>query len=175
MGLSRPCKRAYTEQSNAFRPDFLRFMLENNHPGGMTRDEIDATSSFLVLAGSDTTALTMSSVIYFSLKHPHVMEKLQKEVRDAFGTNQSTITSASASELSYMHAAILEALRMHSPGAISVPREVNRPGIVVSGKPIPVGVSENAIGSFKGHFLGPTDLFIRLELAFRARLLIVAL
>ena len=118
-------------------------MLENNHPKGMTRPEIDATSTFLVLAGSDTTAQTLTGVIYFALTTPGVMTRLQKEVDNAFGglTNDDKVTSTSASQLPFMHAVLLETLRLHSPGAVSIPRHVDRPGVVVGGWEIPAGVS----------------------------------
>ena len=128
-------------ESKSERPDFLKYMLENNHPGGMTRDEIDSTSTFLVLAGSDTTALTVSTAIYLSLKNPRVMEKLQQEVHDAFGDKSKKIDIASAAKLPYMHAVLQEGMRIHAPGSVSVPREVNRPDVDVCGFRIPQGVS----------------------------------
>lgn len=109
----------------------------------MTRPEIDATSTFLVLAGSDTTAQALTAVMYFALTTPGVMTRLQHEVDNAFGDSNSNneVTSTSAAKLPYMHAVILEALRLHTPAATSIPRHVDRPGIVVAGREIPVGVS----------------------------------
>lgn len=127
--------------SKSERPDFLKYMLENNYPGGMSRDEIDSTSAFLVLAGSDTTALTLSTAIYLSLQNPDVMEKLQKEVRATFIHESKEITIGSASELPYMHAVLQESMRIHTPGSVSIPREVNRPDVEVCGLHIPQGAS----------------------------------
>lgn len=116
-------------------------MLENNYPGGMSRDEIDSTSAFLVLAGSDTTALTLSTAMYLVMKTPKVMEKLQKEVKEEFGDKSNEITIASASKLQYMHAVLQESMRIHTPGSVSVPREVNRPDVQICGMSVPQGVS----------------------------------
>lgn len=127
--------------SKSERPDFLKYMLENNYPGGMSRDEIDSTSAFLVLAGSDTTALTLSTAMYLMTKNPEVMEKLQEEVRAEFGCESREITVSSTSQLPYMHAVLQEAMRIHTPGSVSVPREVNRPDVKICGMPVPQGVS----------------------------------
>jgi len=128
-------------ESRSERPDFLKYMLENNYPGGMSRDEIDSTSAFLVLAGSDTTALTLSTAVYLSMKNPEVMNRLQKEVRSEFSDKRKKVTVASASQLQYMHAVLQESMRIHTPGSVSVPREVNRPDVEVCGLHIPQGVS----------------------------------
>lgn len=36
-----------------------------------------------LLAGADTTALTIRAILYFLLKHPEVHRKLEAEVREA--------------------------------------------------------------------------------------------
>jgi cytochrome P450 len=45
-----------------------------------------------LLAGSTTTAFTLSSVVYLVAKHPEVEEKLLREV-DAFGPRGSVPTA----------------------------------------------------------------------------------
>ena len=121
------------------RPDFMKHILENNHKGGMTREEIDSTVTLLVLAGSETSATTLTGTTYYSLSHPPVFEKLQKEIREAFSHNPSSITVSAVSELPYLHAVISEALRLHPPGPASVPRQVDRP-VEVCGTIVPPGV-----------------------------------
>ena len=122
------------------RPDFMKYILENNRQGGLTREEIDSTTTLLVLAGSETSATTLTSATYFALKNPPVMERLVREVREAF-ISQDEITVAAVSNLPYVHAIIQEALRMHPTGPISVPRQVDRPDVVVCGMAVPQGVS----------------------------------
>lgn len=106
----------------------------------MTRDELDSNGAFLILAGSETSATTCSSSTFFFLKNPAVYEKLKKEIRDAF-KSANDITVQAAAKLPYLHAVIWEALRLHPTGPTSVPRMVDRPGVVVDGHEIPVGVS----------------------------------
>uniref|UniRef100_A0A2P2JM78 Cytochrome P450 704C1 n=1 Tax=Rhizophora mucronata TaxID=61149 RepID=A0A2P2JM78_RHIMU len=74
-----------------------------------------------VIAGKDTTAVTLSWFIYMLCKHPAVQEKVAIEVREA--TTMDRITTfeecaASVSEealekMNYLHAAITESLRLY--------------------------------------------------------------
>lgn len=121
------------------RPDIMKFVLENNHKGGLTKDELDTQMQLLIFAGSETTATTVSAVTWFMLKNPEMMQRLQREIRDAFQTLED-INVASASKLPFLHAVIREALRVHPPAATSSPRYVDRP-IIVAGYVVPPGVS----------------------------------
>ena len=120
------------------RPDIMKFVLENNHKEGLTKDELDTQMQLLIFAGSETTAATMSAVTWFMLKDSVMMQRLQQEIRAAFRLLDE-IDVASASKLPYLHAAIQEALRMHPPASTSSPRYVDRP-ITVAGYPLPAGV-----------------------------------
>ncbi|KAL8970324.1 MAG: hypothetical protein Q9197_003874 [Variospora fuerteventurae] len=127
-------------ESKTSRPDFMTYILDSNEgKEKMTREEIDAQGSFFILAGSETSALTCTSSTWFFLKNPAVYDRLRKEIREAFQSMDEITVSASA-KLPYLHAVITEALRLHPPAAVAVPRLVDRPGVVVSGHQIPVGV-----------------------------------
>ena len=126
--------------SKSERSDFMKYILENNYPGGMTREEIDSTISLLVLAGSETSALTLTGATYFALSNPPVMRRLQRDIREAFAKNSSKVTVSAVSELPYLHAVIQETLRMHPTAAVSGPRQVDRP-TEICGIEIPPGVS----------------------------------
>ncbi|MCJ1453568.1 hypothetical protein MMC28_003915 [Mycoblastus sanguinarius] len=144
------------------RPDFMKYILENNHSGGMTREEIDSTTTLFVLAGSETSAITLTAATYFSLKNPPMWERLQKEIRQEF-KNPEDITVATVSNLQYMHAVFQETLRMHPTGPVSVPREVNRPDVEVCGMHVPqgarVGIPQKTASRSPSNFVDP-DVFI---------------
>ena len=125
--------------SKSDRPDFMKYILQNNYEGGLSREEIDATTTLLVLAGSETSAATLTAATYFALKNTLVMERLVREIREAF-KSQEDITIAAVSNLPYVHAVIQETLRMHPTGPVSVPRQVDRPDVVVCGMAVPQGV-----------------------------------
>lgn len=122
------------------RPDLMSAILENNHQGGLTLEELYSNASLLVHAGSQTSAITCGSVTWFLLKNPSAMENLQKEIRCSFPSIDD-ITFASTAKLPYLHAVIQEGLRLHPPSPLNTSREVDRLGVVVCGHEIPIGVS----------------------------------
>lgn len=130
--------------SGSDRPDFMKYILQNNYEGGLSREEIDATTNLLVLAGSETSAATLTGATYLALKNPPVMERLVREIRKAF-ESQGDITIAAVSKLPYVHAVIQETLRMQPTAAISIPRQVDRPDVVVCGMAVPQGVGYTSI------------------------------
>ena len=111
--------------SKSDRPDFMKYILEHNREGGMTREDINSTVTLLVLAGSETSATTLTSATYYSLNHPQVFERLKKEIRDAFDHDPSSVTVSAVSELPYLNAVITEALRLHPTNPVSVARQVD--------------------------------------------------
>ena len=136
-GCERIEKRVQTETD---RPDFMHHLLQNmDDEKGMSRDEINSTATFLILAGSDTSATTCTATTWFLLKNPRVLKRLQTEIRESF-ENYEDISVSSAARLPYLHAVIQEALRLHPNGPISVPRVVNRPDTIISGHLVPEGV-----------------------------------
>ncbi|CAF9926985.1 MAG: hypothetical protein HETSPECPRED_006476 [Heterodermia speciosa] len=135
-GCQRIEKRVQTETD---RPDFMHHLLQNmDDEKGMSRDEINSTATFLILAGSDTSATTCTATTWFLLKNPRVLKRLQAEVRESF-QNYEDISVSSAARLPYLHAVIQEVLRLHPTGPISVPRLVNRPNTIISGHLVPEG------------------------------------
>lgn len=144
------------------RPDFLKYVLENNDKEGMTRDEIDSTVTLLLFTGSgDTLVAAMTALTYFTLKTPKVMDRLQKEIRGAFGDSSENITVAAVSKLQYLDAVLREAMRMHAPVPASNPRVVDRPGVQVCGIPIPqgtrVGIPQHTVYRLPRHFVEPDN------------------
>ena len=139
--------------SKSDRPDFMKYILEHNYEGGMTREDINSTVTLLVLAGSETSATTLTSTTYYSLNHPPVFEKLKNEIRDAFDHHPDSITVSAVSELPYLNAVINEALRLHPTNPVSVPRQVDRP-VEICGTMIPPGVSLPAFTSIVEASLG---------------------
>ncbi|MCJ1344942.1 hypothetical protein MMC31_003147, partial [Peltigera leucophlebia] len=120
------------------RPDLMSAILQNRDQIGLTQEELYSNAALLVFAGSQTTAVTCGSVTWFLLKNPSAMKKLQEEIRGSFRFVED-ITFASTAKLPYLRAVIQEALRLHPPSPLNVPRDVNRPGVVVCGHEIPIG------------------------------------
>ncbi|KAI0198215.1 cytochrome P450 monooxygenase-like protein [Astrocystis sublimbata] len=115
------------------RDDFFSHMLSR---GTMSVKEMMAQSSTLIIAGSETTATTLSALTYYLLKNPACMKKLQDEVRGAF-TSVEQVTGESAGSLPYLHGVIEEAMRLFPPAPFPMPR--HSPGAVVDGHYVPAG------------------------------------
>ncbi|RZC87838.1 hypothetical protein C5167_028291 [Papaver somniferum] len=99
------------------KEDILSRFLELNTDPRYLRD---ITLSFL-LAGRDTTAITLSWFLYMLCENPHVQDKAAKEVREATDAKDSTpfdqyvesVTDDALDKMHYLHAALAETLRLY--------------------------------------------------------------
>ena len=82
----------------------------------------DIILSFII-AGKDTTALTLSWFLYMLCKHPPIQEKIAQEVKEATKARDAStlddlaasITEESLDKMQYLHAALTETLRLYPP------------------------------------------------------------
>ncbi|KAL0294778.1 UNVERIFIED_CONTAM: cytochrome [Sesamum radiatum] len=80
----------------------------------------DIILSFII-AGKDTTASTLSWFFYMMCKHPHIQEKIVREVREAAKLGEyssvdeiaESITEEALDKMQYLHAALSETLRLY--------------------------------------------------------------
>lgn len=128
-------------QKKTARPDFMTYILDHTEKQGMSRDELNSTGEFLIFAGSGTSAAVSTSTTWFTLTHPLVMKRLQQEIRGSFVSAEEIKLSAMG-KLPYLHAVILETMRLQPVEPVSIPREVDRPDTMICGHEIPVGVSQ---------------------------------
>ncbi|CEO60361.1 hypothetical protein PMG11_04990 [Penicillium brasilianum] len=122
------------------RPDFMTYVLRFNDDRAMTAREMESNAALLILAGSETTATLLSGFTYYSLKNPATYKKLVDEVRGSFSSYEE-INFQSASQLSYLNAALEETLRIYPPVPAMTPRVVPKGGAVIDGSFIPEGIS----------------------------------
>lgn len=126
--------------SGATRPDLIQPLIESREKAGISFRSLGAMASALLVAGSETTASSLSGVTWLLLSNPEKLEKLTAEVRGAFD-DESEINFTSVQGLVYMMACLSEGLRMYPPVAGGLPRVVPKGGAVVSGNYVPEGVS----------------------------------
>ena len=88
--------------------------------------------------GSETAATTLQWTMAELVRNPRVMRKAQDEVRRALA-GQPKVTEASLAGLDYMRLVIKEALRLHPPAPLLLPRECRRDGCRVLGFDVPKG------------------------------------
>lgn len=128
------------DKHDPLKPDFLDKFLETKKTHPDIVDDFMVISYLLInmIAGADTTAITLRAVVYYTLKNPRVYRKLQKEIDQAgFST---PVSYKDARTLPYMDAVIREATRMHPGVGMPLERYVPEGGLNVSGYHIPQGV-----------------------------------
>jgi cytochrome P450 len=66
-------------------------------------------------AGSDTTAISLRAMLYYMLKNPSTMRKLQKEIEEMEekGLISDPITYQQSCKMPYLQAIMKEAMRYH--------------------------------------------------------------
>ncbi|KAI8266104.1 Pisatin demethylase [Colletotrichum sp. SAR 10_98] len=93
-------------------------------------------------AGSDTTAITLSGIVYYLCRSPRAMQKLRKELEDAEaeGSVSSPITFREAQALPYLQAVIKESLWLHPATGYTMPHIMPEGGRQLAGYFFPEGI-----------------------------------
>ncbi|KAI1418230.1 putative cytochrome P450 [Hypoxylon sp. FL1857] len=115
------------------RDDLFEGLVKRREDWGLSFEKLSANAFILVLAGSETTATTLSGATYLLLAHPNVLEKLKQEVRSSF-KSVDEININSVNKLSYMLAILNESLRLYPPVTSSLVRIVPPGGEQIAGQ-----------------------------------------
>ncbi|KAF1958297.1 pisatin demethylase [Byssothecium circinans] len=116
-----------------------------DHPGFMDDTRILTSCTSMVFAGSETTAISLSSVFYFLLKHPHAYAKLMQELDEAVANGivearpDKTVSWAESQKLPYLDAVIQESFRVHPAAGLLLERVVPPQGMDILGTFVPGG------------------------------------
>ncbi|KAH4036417.1 hypothetical protein HBI09_072710 [Parastagonospora nodorum] len=123
--------------------DMLARFKRSNKDGGqaMTSDELLSHATGNILAGSDTTAISLRATFYHLLKIPRTYIKLLAEIDAAHtrGDLSDPITFAEANQLSYLQLCIKEAMRMHPSCGQLLERVVPAGGMSIASVFLPEG------------------------------------
>lgn len=122
------------------RRDFVSYILAKREELNITDWELAAHSNALIVAGSETSATTLSGMHYYLLTNPDIYAKLKKEVRSTF-RSPGEITAKAAEKLPYLTACIEETFRAYPPIPIAMPRVTPKGGCSIAGHHVPGGVS----------------------------------
>ncbi|KAJ8131179.1 hypothetical protein O1611_g2446 [Lasiodiplodia mahajangana] len=120
------------------REDLFEGLVKRRNEWNLSFEKLSSNAFILVLAGSETTATTLSGATYLLLTHPDVLEKLKHEVRSSF-TDASQININTVGNLKYMLAILNEALRLYPPVTSGLVRSVPKGGAQVAGHFAPEG------------------------------------
>lgn len=157
MASSRVTARLEKETE---RPDFFTFILQNQEKSNraLTRGEMDANAVVFLIAGSETTATTLSGTTYLLLKNKTAYTRLVHEIRSTFASS-AEITLDAVNSLTYLLAVMHEGLRYYPPVPTGFPRVVPGAGHEISGTFIPGGtsvyVSQHATNHSSRNFADP--------------------
>ncbi|KAK1053222.1 hypothetical protein LTR74_016321 [Friedmanniomyces endolithicus] len=118
---------------------------QHDHPEFMTDRQVLSSCTSMIFAGSETTAISLSSIFYHLVKHPRVYAKLVEELDRAAldGTiterDHGKVSWAESQKLPYLDAVIQESFRMHPAAGLILERVVPPQGIEILGEHIPGG------------------------------------
>ncbi|GMG41861.1 unnamed protein product [Aspergillus oryzae var. brunneus] len=90
----------------------LKAFIDNDVSAPPSEPALHDDSRVVVIAGSDTTALALASIIYFLAKHPQILQKLQAELDNAMPNGPRSWTYDKAKTICYIDDIIHESLRL---------------------------------------------------------------
>ena len=123
------------------RNDFMTpLLMHNKDMQVVSLMEIEASLNSIIIAGSETTATSLSGIINNLVQNVAVLQKLVSEIRGRF-VKEEDITIAAVKDLSYLNACIWEGLRTSSPTPCGMPRMAPPRGGTVCGRRLPGNVS----------------------------------
>ncbi|KAK9203562.1 hypothetical protein WN943_013817 [Citrus x changshan-huyou] len=115
--------------NNATRSDFLQFLLEYKEPNtgrSIFLSQIKAifmpnSQQDMVIGGTNTTSSVVEWTMSELMLHQDVITKLQEELAEVVGIN-NTVEEFHIQKLQYLQAIVKEALRLHPPAPLLIPR-----------------------------------------------------
>ncbi|KAK6208643.1 cytochrome p450 [Colletotrichum tabaci] len=109
---------------------------EAGEKSDLTEDKVQAEAGNFIVAGSDTTSVTLTYLVWAVLKRPDLQARLEAElagVDDGFD-------DAALEELPLLNAVIDETLRLYGAAPGNLPRSVPQSGATLGGFFVPGGV-----------------------------------
>ncbi|KAI1772199.1 cytochrome P450 [Hypoxylon cercidicola] len=145
-------------------PDYLQHFVDIKNAQPDTVTEVDVIIYLLttLIAGADTTAITMRAIFYYALRTPGVYRKMEEEVLSAKLGEPAQYSSARA--LPYLEAAVREGMRMHPGVCMLLERYVPDSGLTLpDGHYVPagtaVGLNPYVVGRNKDVYGDDVDTF----------------
>ncbi|EHK98176.1 putative sterigmatocystin biosynthesis monooxygenase stcF [Glarea lozoyensis 74030] len=124
--------------------DMFHYMFQQKKEDGnpvYSIDELRAEANLLLIAGSDTTAVTLCAFFFYITRRPLCYEKLTHEIRTTFTSASEIRTGAGLTSCTYLTACVNESLRLGVAGAGTLDRVVQLGGLIIDGEYIPAGTT----------------------------------
>lgn len=116
-------------------------------PEIMSNSMVQTMAVSMAFAGSETTAISLTSVFYYLLRNKSCYNKLMEEIDNAARMGSFSdyetglVTFAEAQKLKYLHAVVQEAFRMHPAAGLPLERIVPPEGAEIAGRYIKGGTN----------------------------------
>jgi len=117
--------------------DFLSILLRARDEGEQSPEQLRDEMMTMLLAGHDTTALTLTYTWFLLSEHPEAERRLHEEIDTVVGDERPTM--AHVRELDYLERVIQEAMRLYPP-VYTMFREPTE-DVALAGYEVPEGVS----------------------------------
>lgn len=125
------------------RKDFFYYLFDAKDPEtgeiGYDLNELYNECELLIIAGSDTTSIVMSAMMFYLARNPTIQARLAKEITSAFSSAESITSGPALHSCTYLRAFIQEACRMTPPVLAEPARQVREGGTIVEGNYFPSG------------------------------------
>lgn len=100
--------------------DFVDILLDRQQEYNLTRHNIHAILMDMFAAGTDTSYIALEFAMSELIRKPHLMTKLQDEVRK--NTTTKMVSEDDLNNMPYLKAVVKETLRLHPPVPLLLPR-----------------------------------------------------
>ncbi|KAJ2568150.1 hypothetical protein IW140_004147 [Coemansia sp. RSA 1813] len=135
-------KMAKDDHEHGMPADLLQAFIDAEDPMSkvrMSHEQIHAECMLMMLAGSDTTAHTMTWTVHLLLLYPHHYRRAVAEVRSQFRQDYTIQYSDCRERLPFVEACIYESLRLVPVTGGLLPRVSPKGGTVIQGHYLPEG------------------------------------
>ncbi|KAI5464250.1 cytochrome P450 [Mariannaea sp. PMI_226] len=113
-------------------------------------DEVAAEVTVFMDAGSDTTAIALTHIMYYLLRTPAALARLRQELKEAGIRGDGIPPYATVKNLPYLRACLDESLRLSPPVAFGLHRKTPPEGMSIDGHWIP-GNTTVAVPAYTAH------------------------
>ncbi|KAI3531186.1 cytochrome P450 oxidoreductase [Colletotrichum filicis] len=119
--------------------DFFQALMENKNgeANNLEWGEIVAEINIMMNAGSVTTAIAVTNVLYQLLKNPKYLQLLREEVDSVLDADEIVAPYDKVKHLPYLRACLDESLRLFPPTPQGLPRKTPPEGMYIMGEWVP--------------------------------------
>lgn len=116
-------------------PTLFTRLFKGEEDESLTFKEIVDAAQTYIVAGTDTTAITLTYAVWRVCQNPTIRQRLVKELQQL----PESFDDHDALKLPYLNQVLDEALRLHSAAPSGLPRLVPPEGATLAGKYLPGG------------------------------------